>query len=407
MTLKNSGGQPDALIEAQRFRQVLGHFPTGVVVITGRDDDGSPAGLAIGSFSSVSLDPPLVAFFPDKSSSSWPKIEKSGSFCVNILAAEQEPICRAFATKGGDKFANLTWQPGATGSPVLDGVVAWIDCDIDKVDEAGDHYMVIGRVRELEIARSTLPLLFFQGGYGRFAPASLAAWESDLALQLRSADLARPEMEAVAEELGVECVASAVAGDQMVLIATANTRRSRDVPINMGQRIPFAPPLGTVFVAWASPDAQKGWLDRLGKDPQKRQAIVATLTEVRKHGYSVGRGRNWHREVPAVLARMSPTANSPGDAEVAQELMRLVRTLPADFESPAAGTPGDGVRTISTPVFGPDGSVVLALSLMEATGHSLGDEASGHAQRLIAAAAKVTSALGGVRPAEESQEGTP
>jgi flavin reductase (DIM6/NTAB) family NADH-FMN oxidoreductase RutF len=137
----------DSGIDQQRFRQVLGHFPTGVVVITGRDDDGSPAGLAIGSFSSVSLDPPLVAFFPDKSSSSWPKIEKSGSFCVNILSAEQEPICRTFATKCGDKFAELSWTPGGTGSPVLDGVVAWIDCDIQSVQEAGDHFLVIGRVR--------------------------------------------------------------------------------------------------------------------------------------------------------------------------------------------------------------------------------------------------------------------
>jgi DNA-binding IclR family transcriptional regulator len=210
-------------------------------------------------------------------------------------------------------------------------------------------------------------------------------------------------MEAVADELGVECVASTVSGDQMVLIATASTARSREVPISMGQRIPFAPPLGTVFVAWATAHAQKAWLDRLGRDPdpQKRAAILSTLQEVRKHGYSVGRGRAWHTEVPAVLARMSPSAAGPADVELHQELLRLVRTLPADFESPAAG-PGGGVRTISTPVFGPDGSVVLALSLMEASGHSLGDEASGHAQRLIAAAEVVTKALGGSRPTSAS-----
>jgi flavin reductase (DIM6/NTAB) family NADH-FMN oxidoreductase RutF/DNA-binding IclR family transcriptional regulator len=395
----------DPGIDPQRFRQVLGHFPTGVVVITGRDDDGSPAGLAIGSFSSVSLDPPLVAFFPDKSSSSWPKIEKSGSFCVNILAAEQEPICRTFATKGGDKFAELTWQPGGTGSPVLDGVVAWIDCDIDKVEEAGDHYMVIGRVRELEIARSTLPLLFFQGGYGRFSPASLSMWESDLAMQLRSADLARPEMEAVADELGAECVVSAVAGDQMVLIATANTSRSREVPINMGQRIPFAPPLGTVFVAWATPEVQKAWLDRLGSDPQKRAAMLATLQEVRRHGYSVGRGRAWHSDVRQLLSRLIPGTKDPSDAELRSELHRLVRTLPADFESPATGL-AETVQTINTPVFGPDGSVVLALSLMEATGKSFGEEASGQAHRLIAAAEVVTKALGGIRPEPAKEEGS-
>src|SRR6476619_3878226 len=97
--------------DTARYRQVLGHFPTGVVVVTAVDD-GEPVGLAIGSFSSVSLDPPLVGFFPDRSSTSWPRIEKAGSFAVNILGEHQEDICRTFASKGGDKFAGIGWKPG-------------------------------------------------------------------------------------------------------------------------------------------------------------------------------------------------------------------------------------------------------------------------------------------------------
>src|SRR5687767_9052427 len=93
--------------DSARFRQVLGRFPTGVVVVTGIDPHGRPAGMAVGSFTSVSLVPPLLAFFPDKGSSSFPKIRASGSFCVNVLSASQEPVCRAFATKGADKFAGL------------------------------------------------------------------------------------------------------------------------------------------------------------------------------------------------------------------------------------------------------------------------------------------------------------
>jgi 3-hydroxy-9,10-secoandrosta-1,3,5(10)-triene-9,17-dione monooxygenase reductase component len=159
---------PRTAFDSAKFRQVLGHFTTGITVVTAAPD-GVPVGLAVGSFASVSLDPPLVAFFPDKSSSSWPKIEAAGVFCVNILAEAQEEVCRRFASKAEDKFTGLGWSPTASGSPLLDGVLAWIDCDIDSVVEAGDHYCVMGRVRDLAVAHDGAPLLFFRGGYGRFA----------------------------------------------------------------------------------------------------------------------------------------------------------------------------------------------------------------------------------------------
>lgn len=154
--------------DSATFRQVLGHFPTGVTVVTAAPGD-EPVGLAVGSFSSVSLDPPLVAFFPDRSSSSWPKIESAGAFCVNILGEDQEDVCRRFASKGDDKFAGLGWKPAGSGSPLLDGVLAWIDCDIHSVTEAGDHFCVMGAVRDLAVSAEGGPLLFFRGGYGRFA----------------------------------------------------------------------------------------------------------------------------------------------------------------------------------------------------------------------------------------------
>jgi 3-hydroxy-9,10-secoandrosta-1,3,5(10)-triene-9,17-dione monooxygenase reductase component len=155
-------------VDQATYRQVLGHFPTGVTVVTARPDDG-PVGLAVGSFCSVSLDPALVGFFPATSSSSWPGIEAAGSFCVNILAEDQEDVCRRFATKGVDKFEGLGWKPAGSGAPLLDGVLAWIDCDLHSVTEAGDHWCVLGRVREMAVARETGPLVFYRGGYGRFA----------------------------------------------------------------------------------------------------------------------------------------------------------------------------------------------------------------------------------------------
>ena len=155
-------------IDSARFRQVLGHFPTGVTVITARTADG-PAGLCVGSFASVSLEPPLVAFFAGSNSTSWPRIQEAGHYCVNILAEDQEDIARVFAGKSQDKFAGLGWRPAvATGAPVLNGVLAWIECRIDAVHEAGDHWIVVGRVLDLEIGHEGGPLVFFRGGFGRY-----------------------------------------------------------------------------------------------------------------------------------------------------------------------------------------------------------------------------------------------
>lgn len=150
------------------FRRTLGSYPTGVTIITADHPDG-PVGLAVGTFTSVSLDPPLIAFLPDKGSSSFPKIQEAGSFCANILAADQLDVCKTFAARGTDKYASIGWHAGVTGSPILDGALAWIDCDIDRIDEAGDHWFVVGRVRELLVARDDVgPLLFFRGAYGDF-----------------------------------------------------------------------------------------------------------------------------------------------------------------------------------------------------------------------------------------------
>lgn len=376
-------------IDARRFRDVLGHFPTGVAVVTGMDADGRPAGMAVGSFSSVSLDPPLVAFMPDRSSSSWPKFRDSGAFCVNILGAEQESVCRAFAMKGGDKFAELSWRPAGSGSPILDGVLAWIDCDLDVVHEAGDHYIVIGRVRELDIGTPALPLVFFQGGYGRFTSLSIAAWESDLGVQMRSADLARPHMEALADELQVECVASAVVGDEMVLVARAGALSAPTLPTAVGVRIPFEPPMGTAFVAWAPEAAQRAWFDALGpaKTPEIVAALERTLADVREAGYSVARGHRWHREAAQVL-----TAGEPGRRDdTAQQMHTLIAALPPDYESPRVDS--DDVRTVSTPVLGPSGNAVLVLSATVAGRRALTDDLPWTVERLRSAAAAVSKAL--------------
>lgn len=156
-------------VDTARFRQVVGHFATGVTVITAVHD-GAPTGFTAQSFTSLSLDPPLITFFPGKEVASWPVIEAAGTFAVNILEAHQEALCRTFASKGADKFDGVGWHAGkATGAPVLDGVLAWIEGRIEAVHDGGDHLIVVGRVADLAVTDvEGAPLLFYRGGFGRF-----------------------------------------------------------------------------------------------------------------------------------------------------------------------------------------------------------------------------------------------
>jgi 3-hydroxy-9,10-secoandrosta-1,3,5(10)-triene-9,17-dione monooxygenase reductase component len=161
--------RPEDSSDALLFRGVLGQFPTGVTVVTANTPDG-PVGLAVGSFTSVSLEPPLVGFLPAQTSTSWPLIRDSGAFCVNVLAEDQQDLARAFATPGGDRFADRRWTAAPhSGAPILDGVLAWIDCDVAGVSEAGDHHFVLGQVRALGAATDGNPLVFFRGAYRSLA----------------------------------------------------------------------------------------------------------------------------------------------------------------------------------------------------------------------------------------------
>jgi 3-hydroxy-9,10-secoandrosta-1,3,5(10)-triene-9,17-dione monooxygenase reductase component len=153
--------------DVETFKRVMGSFATGVAVVTARDD-GEPVGFTCQSIVSLSLDPPFVALAPSKSSTSWPRIARAGSFCVNVLSEAQEEIGRRFSASGGDKFAGVAWRPEHTGAPVLEGALAWADCALELVHDAGDHEIVIGRVLALGSPRQDVgPLLFYRSQYRR------------------------------------------------------------------------------------------------------------------------------------------------------------------------------------------------------------------------------------------------
>jgi flavin reductase (DIM6/NTAB) family NADH-FMN oxidoreductase RutF len=150
------------------MRDVLGHFATGVVVVTAREDDRTLLGFTCQSFASLSLDPPLVTFAPARSSSTWQRIRDVGRFCVNVLAADHRDLSAGFARSGTavDKFAGVRWCAAPSGAPVLEGVSAWIDCTLWAEHDGGDHTIVVGHVQDLGSDPGTLPLLFYRGAYG-------------------------------------------------------------------------------------------------------------------------------------------------------------------------------------------------------------------------------------------------
>ena len=154
------------------FRKVLGHCSTAVTVITapGADDGDGPVGMTVGSFLSVSLDPPLVAFLPATSSSTWPRIRDAGKFCANVLTQDQMDLCTRFTRPVADRFAGVGYRMSDNGSPILDDCLAFVDCDIEAVHPAGDHVFVVGRVRQLALEKESEPLLFFQGRYRALLP---------------------------------------------------------------------------------------------------------------------------------------------------------------------------------------------------------------------------------------------
>ncbi|MEN0137054.1 MAG: flavin reductase family protein [Rhodococcus sp. (in: high G+C Gram-positive bacteria)] len=158
-------------IDPADLRSVLGHFCTGVTVITAHDGE-NPHGFTCQSFVSLSLDPPYVSFSPARTSTSWPRLRASEHVCVNVLAHDQRDVCGTFATSGADKFAGVGWSHAGNGAPALDGVLARVQATVEFEHDAGDHTIVVARVTGLDVLRDVPPLLVYRGGLGIFTAAT-------------------------------------------------------------------------------------------------------------------------------------------------------------------------------------------------------------------------------------------
>lgn len=155
-------------IDKTELRRVMGHFPTGVTVVTTVSRAGKLYGLTANSFTSVSLVPPLVLVCVDKKAESYSCFEESKCYTVNFLADDQEDLSRRFATTGVDKFQGVGYRMGANQAPILNGVLAYLECKVVGAYEGGDHTIYVGEIEQAE-TREAKPLLFYRGGYRSLA----------------------------------------------------------------------------------------------------------------------------------------------------------------------------------------------------------------------------------------------
>ena len=378
-------------LDRRQFRNILGLYPTGVTLITATHPDGEPVGMVVGTFTSVSLDPPLIGFLPDRSSTSWPKIEASGAFTANVLTSTQEDVVRAFTQKHDDRFTRFEWLPTGSGGLRLKGATAWIDCTIEEVRPAGDHYLVLGAVRDLGDGEpSDLPLLFLRGGYGSFSIPSVQSSDSALFSHLAAVDAARPEIESLAADLEVECLVTVAIEDVVVVASAAGLEWSPGrfrAPV--GVAFPLAAPNSPTHVAWDGEDAARRWIaeGRRLLGSIDADVVIKELTTVRDQGYDVTTSR-------AAQSEWKRSVNSASGAG-AVDLTESMRQLMISVEAGTSQRIADGnVISISAPVFGPDGEVAVCLYL-----NFTGEEPAARVQlcleHLLAATARLTAKLGG------------
>jgi flavin reductase (DIM6/NTAB) family NADH-FMN oxidoreductase RutF len=397
--MTDSATRRGSSVASETFRRVLGTFPTGVVIIAAACSDGRPVGMTVGSFTSVSLDPPLVAFLPAKTSTSFQAIRESGEFCVNVLAADQVEACRKFATRGAEKFKDVAWMPRPSGAPLLDGAVAYIDCALESVIEAGDHYIVVARVTELDIARDDAPpMVFYRGGYGQFHTPSLSApAEPDILEALRAVDACRPFMDELARELQIACLAVSMIGDDMAFVGSSGGTRRGELLSRIGQRVPAVPPLGAAFVAWAQDQVQAAWLKRARVRGFPPGGVVDMLGLVRTRGWSITLRSPEVRALEKVLRALDHSAL---DAETWRRLDEPVSRLTPAIYAPEGLQAQDryDVATLMAPVFDSSGGVAVALTLLDFEPEMTGSRVLHLADRLSSSARASTETFGGCSP---------
>lgn len=394
-------------IDPAHFREVMGHYPTGVAVVTGTVDD-QPVGMVVGTFSSVSIDPPLVAFMPQVGSRTWDRLAAAEALCVNVLAHDQLDLCRTMAVPAPDKFDRVDWRASAADAPVLTDAVVHVHCRREAVVPAGDHWIVLCAVDSMEVTRPVTPLLFFQGGYGGFSPGGMSAKaDADLITAVRLGDRARDQVERIAHRLRCEAAALVAISPDELTTAVSAYGGSAEMVEPLGQRVPLIPPIGEAYVAGAAPEVVERWLAKVGSaDPELVERYRARLATVAARGVAlsmVGPGaRADYERMHEALAEYASGELTPARERAVRAVLAQTRHFFDDVDL----LPDQvyDVGAVVVPVHGPDGRVAMVLRATQLPTGVTGDVVAGWVEELQAAAAVVERDLtvnGGAQRAED------
>lgn len=384
-------------IDPGTYREVMAHYPTGVTAVTGIADDGRPTAMVVGTFSSVSLDPPLVSFMPMIRSATFARLRTAKSYCINVLAHDQVELCRTLAVSKDDKFAGVAWTMSPYGAPMLDGAVAYVHCTSHDTIEAGDHYIELCAVTAMEVNRPVTPLLFFQGGYGGFATRSMTArTDGDLVAAVRLGEVARPYIERLARELGCEAGVMVGVGDDELMTVAAAYGGDVEVRERIGERIPLIPPLGEAYVAENGAEVIERWLSRAASQDEATLARYrARIAVVRERGWSMSRrnsaGGVGYAEFIAALQEYSAGPLTPARERAVRAIIAEASHLYEVGELDDAET--YDVGSLAVPVRNPEGGISMVLRLMQLPPGASAARVRSWVDALKGAAAKTERAL--------------
>ena len=381
-------------MDSEFHREVMGHYPTGVVLVSGMCD-GEPVGMVVGTFSSVSLDPPLVSFMPMKTSRSYTRLTDAPVLCINVLAHDQTDVCRVLAGSAPDKFDKVAWSLSPEGAPVLDGVVATIHCTRTEQFDAGDHWITLCAITSMDVPRPVTPLLFFQGGYGGFAPRIMSArGDAEVFAALRLADVARPHVEELSASL--QCQTDVLVAVDADTLTTAVSAYGGDAQMTerLGQRIPLIPPIGLAYVAGAPDHVVQRWLAKV-RDPGQAASYRARLDGVLTRGVEItasgpdAEALGALRDTLADYAagRLTPARQRAVDAELTSAPFFPQEVhLGDDDEVVDAGA-------VIAPVHAPEGDVSMLVRIEQLPGSPTGATVKGWVEELQATVARIEQEL--------------
>lgn len=389
-------------IDAQLFREVLGHYPTGVVVVTGRDPAGDVLAMVVGTFSSVSLEPALVSFMPMKTSRTFEAMQQCESLCINIVGGEQEDVVMTIARRWENKLDGLDWRESPSGDPILADSVAWVDTRLWSTVDAGDHWIVLCEVVDMAVTNPVSPLIFFQGGYGSFVCTSLMArMDHEILPAIHAAHGARPQVEALATSIGCEVsVLTAVSCDEMA-VALSATGEDIDREHGLARRVPMVPPIGDSYVFDQSTDIQESWIGKLrNADDTVKQIHRERLAFMRRHGFAMSflppEGDAAYGEMRDATRRYESGRLTPADERSIRE---SIANCAVDYR--VRDLDDDEVYDIGSlvlPIRDPNGGYTMTLRLAQLPQHATGSSV----HEWIRQARLVVSALENTTPTEEN-----